>query len=99
MSTRLYIALRLSMPGKLYGPRLARRLLEVRGVRRRAEPLRLLALDPFEENAQIADRLVHVRLDVPELREALGDRRHREVLGLDLGQLVPRDRGRDGRIL
>ena len=37
-------------------------------------------------------------LDVAELREALRHRREREVLGLDVGQLVPRDGRRDGRV-
>ena len=37
-------------------------------------------------------------MHVSDRREARRHRRHREVLGLDLGQLVPGDRRRDGRV-
>ena len=59
--------------------------------------LGLFALDPLEQHAQITDGFVDARVHVTELREAFRHRRHREVLGLDVGQLVPghgsRDRG------
>ena len=41
-------------------------------IRRLADPFGLVALDPLEEDAQIAERVVDARLDVAQLLEPLG---------------------------
>ena len=83
---------------RLHALRLARHLREVRRVRRLALALRLLALDPLEQHAQVAHRLVDPRVQVAELGEARRHRRDREVLHRDVGQLVPANRRRHGRV-
>src|SRR5215216_5278137 len=74
---------------------LAGHLRELRRVGRFGDALLLVALDPLEELAEVAYGLVDPRLDVTELREALRHRPQREVLDLDVRQLVPRHRRRD----
>ena len=85
-------------PRRLHALRLAGHLRELRRVRRLADARRLLPLDPLEQDVQVADGVVDPRLHVAELREPRRHRRQREVLGLDVRQLVPGDRRRDGRV-
>src|SRR5438876_1023845 len=67
-------------------------LREVRRIRRLAESCLLVALDPLEELLEVADDIVDAGLDVAEAREALTHRRDREILGLDVRELVPGNR-------
>ena len=83
---------------RLHARWLAGHLREVRRVRRLADALLLLALDPLEEDAEVVDGVVDARVDVSDRREAGRHRLHREVLGLDVGKLVPGDGRRDGRV-
>ena len=78
-------------PGRLHARRLARHLREVRRVRRLPDAGRLVSLDPFEQHPEVADGVVDRRLDVAERGESRRHRDQREVLGLDVGQLVPGD--------
>ena len=55
---------------RLHARRLARHLGEVRRVRRLPDARRLVALDPLEQHAQVADGVVDRGLHVAELREA-----------------------------
>src|SRR6185295_9391536 len=83
---------------RLHARRLSGHLREVRRIRRLPHPLRLVALDPLEQHLEVADDVVDPCLDVAEPRETLLHRDEREVLGLDVGELVPRDRRGDGRV-
>src|SRR5438270_351944 len=73
-------------------------LLDTRSDRRLAGALGFLPLYPFEQHAQVADRLVDSLVQVAELREARRHRRNREVLSLDVRQLVPGDGRRHSRV-
>src|SRR4249920_2391367 len=98
MSSLLYITGTLPCARRLNALRLARHLREVRRIRCLADAGLLVALDPLEQALERADRIVDRSLHVAELREPRRHRREREVLALDVGQLVPRHRGRHGRV-
>ena len=82
----------------LHARRLAGHLREVRRVRRLPDSRRLLALHPAEQHLEVADDVVDPGLDVAKAGEALLHRDEREVLGLDVGELVPGHRRRDRRV-
>src|SRR5262249_38270678 len=63
-----------------------------------AGALRLFALDPLEQLAQVTDLVIDPGLDVAEFGIAAGHRRQREVLGLEIVELLPAERRRDGRV-
>src|SRR4051812_38195795 len=91
-------ALLLLRARRLNARRLARHLREVGRIGRLALARCLLAVDPLEQRPQVADGIVHRGLHVAEPGEALAHRRDREVLRLDIRELVPGDRRRDRRV-
>src|SRR5207244_8452263 len=89
---------RLLRARRLYARWLAGHLRKVRRVRRLADSFTFVALDPAEQHTQVADRFVDPRLNITESGKPSRHRREREVLGLDVGELVPGDRSGDRRI-
>src|SRR5262249_24920678 len=87
------IAVSFSSAGGLHLGRLLRLLFIVRRPRRFARSWRLLADGQLEQRFEAEAALVEARAWISDAAEALGHRRHGEVRRVDLGHLVPAQRG------
>ncbi len=58
----------------------------------------LIAFGPLQQRLEREDRVVDALVEVAELGEPIRHRRYGAVVGLDVVDLVPADRRRDGRV-